>query len=492
MAISMLLRGPLVALSVVLSLGACGDSVTFIECPLGTRPEGDRCVPIGGGDTSIAADTAVAADTSMGTPHDSAAAGDTGSAEVTQDTEISVDTSSAPLGHGAACLKNADCAGGTCLDWPGGYCTALGCEADSCGDGSACMAVAGGNRVCLVACTGDADCRPDGQACKVLEDAIEGGLQRVCVGVREAAGATGAACLDPLGCLGAATCLGAFPGGYCAVIGCEGGEGCPADAGCVRLDGQPTCLKRCTDEASCGGTAGAERACSSLRTVEGVQAPFCISGAGDVPLGKACLSDFECAGGSCQILGDGRCSQSDAPCFIASEAEDCGPAEFCFVTGDSRSGVCATPCASGGVACPGATFCLAEGASVDDEAWCRPACTVGGGECDATEGLSCHFGVPISDGGQGRYVCGLVEDRGFGAACESDGDCASGACLLAGGDTGYCTRPCGFDGYCPFPGFCVHGAEDRCHLACLSSQDCPSGFTCDLATGSARDVCVAP
>ena len=48
---------------------------------------------------------------------------------------------------------------------------------------------------------------------------------------------------------------------------------------------------------------------------------------------------------------------------------------------------------------------------------------------------------------------------------------------------------CGADDACPFGGACVHGAESRCMRACFSSTDCQSGFSCDLVSGGAREVC---
>jgi len=483
-AFALLAAASLIATVAGVASVACGDSVRIVECPLGTLPEGDRCVPIAPEDATEAdtspSDTAVAPEVT-----DTATAAGDGQEEVAPD--AGPEDVAAPGTVGAACDRGVDCAGGTCLDWPGGYCTLLGCASGGCPEGSACVDFAG-NAICVRDCAEDGDCGSAAQACKALP-AEGGAVHRACVGVRPSAGATGASCADATGCLGAAICLTAFPGGYCAALDCAV-KGCPPEGRCVRVDGRPTCLLGCTDDASCGGVPGAERRCGALAAVPGGDpVQVCISGVAERELGELCRSDFECATGTCQILGEGRCSQSGGPCFPASVDMDCTGAEFCHVTGDSRVGVCARPCSLGGVACPGASFCLAED---DDPArgYCRPLCSPGGGECNAEASLVCRFGIPITDGGQGRYVCSRDRPRRLGALCQSGAACASGHCLLPAAGPGYCTMPCLDDGFCSFPGLCVYGAEERCHLACFSAEDCPVSFACELATGSSRPVCV--
>lgn len=469
-------------------LARCGDSVTFIDCPVGTTPQGSECVPIEAEDTGDGADTTAdtaAPDTT--TPLDSAPDGTTAPPD-TLAADADAGGDAAPLGEiGAACMKNADCADGTCLDWAGGYCTALGCTADSCPAGSHCRAFAG-NAVCLTDCAGDGDCRPTGQACKAL--LTDGALHQSCVGVDASAAGVGSPCADATDCAGGAACLGAFPGGYCATLGCTAGS-CPAGAACVRVDGVPSCLRTCAGDGDCDGAPGAERRCGVLDGVGGGgPVDVCISGAAEKVLGASCRTDFECADGTCEILGEGRCSQTNAPCNPATASADCNGAEFCHVTGESRVGVCARPCVIGGLPCAGTSFCVAE-TTDPSHGVCRPACSTGGAVCNADAGLVCLFGIPVDGGGQGRYVCGRVRPRDLGAPCTGAVQCRSAACLAPpGGGAGYCTTPCGDDDYCPFPGACVAaGAARTCLEACYAPADCPAGFTCGLVSGSSRKVC---
>jgi hypothetical protein len=482
------------ALTAIPLAGACGDSVTTIVCPIGTRPEGSVCVPIDGADTGQPADTAAT---------DSAAPGDTsapdGVGEITPSDETSSDdgADATPGPTGASCVKNAECAGGTCLNWTGGYCTALDCDAGSCGAGATCVTLAG-NHLCLAECASDADCAATTQRCKAL-DAPAGAdasatIVHVCVAVAADAAPIGAGCASPLDCAGAATCLASFPGGYCGILGCTA-TSCPADAACVKVDQVPTCLAGCAGDGDCHSVEGAERKCGVLPGIDQTPLSVCVSGLSGKDMGVSCLSDFECASGACQILGEGRCSNSERPCSTATAAADCTAAEFCRVGAQSRVGVCSQPCAaSGAVACPGASFCVADGWDGKD-AWCRPACTAPGADaaCNAAAGLSCGYGIPISDGGGGRYVCTRVRTGVPLAVCTGDAECGGATCLRPdGGGQGTCGAGCGEDGYCPFGGLCgdLAGAPDgACYRACLTIGDCPSGFGCARTGGSAWPVC---
>lgn len=465
--------------SVWLGAGGCGDTVTYIECPPGTVPVGSQCI--------------AAQDTQLETVEPDASQPDTtpvdGPETSAPDTEAPLDTTpaevEAPRATGASCTRNADCAGGTCLDWTGGYCTRLDCGGAGCGAGEVCLGFAG-NELCVASCQSDADCRTPDQACKTVVGGE--GVVKVCIGVDVDAGGTGAGCGDATDCAGRATCLAAFPGGYCAALGCDV-DACPAGAACVKVDGRPSCLLRCASDPDCGGQVGAERRCGVLQGTAGSPVDVCISGVAGKALGESCRSDFECTSGTCQILGEGRCSQTGWTCFLESVARDCNGAEFCQVTPESRVGVCSQPCALGGRTCPGASHCLAEG-DTPREAWCRPACTgPTDGACNAAAGLTCAFGVPVSDSGQGRYACTRTGGGSVFTGCNGDAACGGGSCLLDG-NSGYCTAACGEDSHCAFGGSCVFGASERCQRACLSSLDCPSGFACQLTSGSTREVCV--
>ncbi|MFT7582020.1 MAG: hypothetical protein ACI9MR_003701 [Myxococcota bacterium] len=467
----------------IAGVAGCGDTVTFIDCPPGTVPEGSECIPIedtGQPDSTVADSTANDSQT---------APTDTGVTPTDTGSDTGTDTGPTPQPVGSPCIRNADCTDGTCLDWTGGYCTKLGCGDSGCPTGSTCVALSAGNEICVADCNTSADCVEPAQACKQIDGRTDAsGLVAACIGVDSDAGGTGDTCADPTDCVAEATCLSAFPGGYCGALGCTASS-CPADARCVGLNDRPTCLRRCTDDAACDSMDGAERACGVLLAVNGNEAQVCISGLSGAAVGESCLSDFECESGTCEVIGEGRCSQTDTPCFTATVAEDCNGAEFCFIGADTRSGVCARPCALGGIACQGDTFCLAEGAD-PNRGTCRPRCGQGTTvQCASDLGFSCRYGLPISDSGQGRYVCSRSKPRSFGATCINGSQCASADCVV--GDPGYCSQTCGDDGYCPFPGSCVFdGANERCHLACFTSGDCPTGQICDQISGSARPVCV--
>lgn len=473
-------------LLLALALVGCGDTVTIIECPPGTQPVGSECIPLDPPDTSAPdmtdttdlGDTTVTPDTTD--PGDTTVTPDTTTLDTSDTTPPDADT---PRPTGSPCVRNADCAGGTCLDWTGGYCTRLDCDETPCGDGETCLALLG-NTLCVKDCEAGA-CPGADQRCKPL--LVSGELTPVCIGVDLDAATTGAPCQDPTDCQGAAACLASFPGGYCASLGCPTFP-CASGSTCVRVDGVPSCLETCRTNDDCGSAPGAERRCGVLASTSGAPVDVCISGIEGKPLGASCGSDFECGSGTCQILGEGRCSQTQAPCFVASVATDCNGAEFCQVNNQTRVGICSQPC-NAGRSCTGAAHCVTEGKD-PQSAWCRPACqSATDTSCNSAAGLSCAYGIPISDSGQGRYACSLARAGTPRASCTGDAQCAGATCIKPNSGPGYCAPACGADDFCPFGGACVHGNESRCMRACFSGADCQSGFSCDLVSGGARDVC---
>lgn len=474
------------ACGAVVAVG-CGGKVTYITCPEGTRPEGSECIPNVAPDTSVAEDTTETATDASLVEDTATTAPDTSVVEDATTTAPDADAA-APRATGEPCQRNLDCVGGTCLDWPGGYCTTLDCDEAGCaGADDVCAGLVAGNMLCVAGCASDGDCHAPDQACKRIK--VEGVVEGVCVGVQADAAAIGAGCTDPTGCAGPATCLSAFPGGYCAALGCPA-TACPSGSSCVRVDGQPSCLRACQGDDDCDSAVGAERKCGVLQGVTGAPVNVCVSGIAGKAMGASCLSDFECESGSCQILGEGRCSQTQRPCFPERADQDCNGAESCIVNGQNRVGLCSQPCRPGGTACPGASYCVAETDNPND-GWCRPACASSDDtSCNAAAGLRCAFGIPITDGAQGRYVCARAR-TGVLTSCTGAASCGAHACILDG-NSGYCSEPCGDDGYCPFAGSCVVGTAsgDRCQRACFTSDDCPSGFQCSLTTGATRSVCV--
>jgi hypothetical protein len=71
---------------------------------------------------------------------------------------------SAPVG--APCSADSECAGGTCLPLPGGYCTQANCSTDPCPEGSECFQLSDGGSACFKTCTSPSECRvPEGYTC---------------------------------------------------------------------------------------------------------------------------------------------------------------------------------------------------------------------------------------------------------------------------------------------------------------------------------------
>jgi hypothetical protein len=476
--VSPLIRPALVALT--LALVACGDTVTIVECPPGTRPEGSECLPLDEPDTTLPDSTPDTDLPDSGLPDTST---DTSTDTVPSDTTSEVEVSTTRP-TGSPCSRNADCQGGTCLDWTGGYCTLLDCDTAGCPTGETCLPLLG-NSICVKDCPAGTCGSPD-QQCKPLPTGS--GLAPVCIAIDVGAGSTGQTCRDPTDCAGQAACLAAFPGGYCASLGCPD-TACGAGSTCVRVDGVPSCLATCSTSADCDSEPGGERRCGVLSGVNNTPVDVCISGAEGKALGATCRTDFECGSGTCQVLGEGRCSQTQAPCFTSSVATDCNGAEFCQVTAESRVGICSQPC-NAGRGCSGAAHCVTESKD-PNQAWCRPSCSGSTDtSCNTVAGLTCAFGIPVSDSGQGRYACALSRAATPRATCNGDAQCPGGTCIKPSNSNGYCAPACGADDFCPFGGSCVTTASQRCMRACFSNTDCPSNFACGFTTGSPRDVCV--
>jgi hypothetical protein len=496
---------------------ACGDVVMIVECPLGTMPEGSTCVPWSSDGSSTEPDAAIEPSPDVSEPPVDTPTFPMADVPVTDapsdvspplDGQQTLDVPDAgPVGGGLGdpCVKNDDCDGGTCLDWPQGYCTSLDCDDQApCEDGGACVPLMGGNRVCLLECQDDSTCNGPHQACKTLSQGQSASFLSTCHGIEEDASGVGGTCDEHTHCLGAASCLSTMPGGYCAVQGCGPGT-CDAGSVCISYGGIATCLKECAVDEDCEGQPGSERRCGVLKALSGNLAGACISGASGAAVGEQCLNDFECASGTCDLLGEGQCSQTGAPCFESSGDVDCEPTEFCLVNGENGVGSCTQPC-SLTAACPGAGLC--EGQPGAAQGWCRAPCGgVGQDEvCRPETGFSCTFGFPIGEtSGQGRYLCMRPREGAIGSLCYEDVECESGVCdkppAVDGGEdpggdpsegltAGLCTTACGDSLYCPFPTLCVASLpQGSCKLACLSVVDCPTELACASQPGGLSGIC---
>ena len=393
---------------------------------------------------------------------------------------------------GKGCKKDDDCAGtdlaAVCLDWLKGYCSVTGCGPSGvqCPVGSVCMPMTASTSACAVTCASDSDCRTeDGYACKALPD-LSGAGVRVCWQVK-VKGGPGAPCQGAKDCAGAADCLTNFDGGYCAVRWCRADWPCPDGALCVKLNGVPTCMKTCGADVDCA-VEGALRACMELKSAStGEKVKVCGSGTKGVPLGGVCRNDSECTSFQCFIAYTGHCSLTKT--LMCKLTEDCPGGEICIPTPEDTFGYCTKSCNQTCQA-PNLGYCI--GGPEEGKGECLPPCQKPlDPACNSKAGLACMFGDPIGE--TGRYACAHLSPGAVGAVCTSDADCHSGQCLVGPDGGGYCTSPCGFAGYCPFPTRCqtVLG-QSRCLLRCMSSEDCPKGLFCSVPNGATLDVCYLP
>ena len=474
------------SIAILFVFAACGDRVILLECPLGTMPQGSTCVPYeppqdiyvppladGLGDFAVESETTVSSDATAEVGH--------------LDTDAKpADVTVAEPAIGSPCVKAADCGeGGTCLNWPGGYCSRLDCTVATCPDGSHCVPVSGGNSACLRGCDQDTDCSnlPQ-QACKQASTAGGPTSVRVCYGLSEEAGPIGAHCQSPSDCEGPALCEALSPDGYCSLSDCES-SGCPQGARCARLQGHYFCMRECASDGDCAGGDEGEQTCLSLKDPDKKPIDVCSPGGGDQVIGEACVSDIECTSAECLILGAGRCSQSKAPCDTEL---DCGGAEFCNAGPQNTVGYCSGNC-SLNLPCPGAGFCALSNDL--NTGICRAACPSGtdAGSCPVDDGFSCVYGVPLG-AISGKFLCHIAQAGEVGSPCTNNEDCPAGSC--SGGSENVCIQPCSADFECPFPGTCHKDADGStmCRPTCLSASDCSGKAVCEPAMGGQANACI--
>ncbi|MBI4508272.1 MAG: hypothetical protein HY698_01465 [Deltaproteobacteria bacterium] len=67
---------------------------------------------------------------------------------------------------GEPCSQAGECAGGTCLSLPGGYCSKMGCADSGCPEGSTCFSLQDGGSACFKSCEAPSGCRvAEGYTC---------------------------------------------------------------------------------------------------------------------------------------------------------------------------------------------------------------------------------------------------------------------------------------------------------------------------------------
>lgn len=316
---------------------------------------------------------------------------------------------------GDECVGNESCPmGGFCYaesfgGWPGGACTAFGCDlaANDCPGDAECLPSpfgGGGGGLCVDGCVTDADCRvADGYACRPSSaDQTRMACQAACTSDAQCSG--GSVCNPALGtcdapftpsqlgqmcnrrtggCTGG-SCLtesgNGFPGAYCAYVGCTVGDDttCPTGGACSpSVGGLGICLRACTASTDCrtGYRCGPVDPSSETST------NACVPG---------CTAHSDCANEGFQCNpGTGLCTvpfelpRLGEPCAVAS---DC-PGGRCLTEADGwPAGTCAyAGCRLSGTGpmqmCPAGSVCVDDERSDPELGHCIDACTVGTSGC---------------------------------------------------------------------------------------------------------------
>ena len=388
----------------------------------------------------------------------------------------------APGAVGAACFMDKDCANaGVCFDWPGGYCTLLGCTGnDTCPEEAACLPLLENGTGCFDRCGGPGDCRP-GYGCKGIPDAT-GGAELICHPVGGEQLPAGAACEDHGECVGDLSCVHLGGGFRCTKVGCDMDTPCPDNHECIWLGWVTACLPACETTADCEDL-GDGLICEERENLSEQEVLVCVTPTAGLTIGSACAFAAECQSGVCNLAVVGTCSDSGKPC---SSDQSCQMG-VCVSDPSVQSGVCTDYCS-------GAEFCD-EGLCVDlggASPVCAPSCAGWDDDCGPEGmGLSCIFGDLVSPPASGKYACALVTSGLGGTPCEDDLQCADGDCYRPEDEDGFCATLCGLGADCPFGAICVQkDADFVCMRRCASNLNCGDGFTCTTTTYSAMSICI--
>lgn len=349
------------------------------------------------------------------------------------------------LNSGAACVTDAQCQSGHCVD---GFC----CDAACTGTCDACSAAKKGQGL-------DGSCGPIASGSDPDD---------------ECAAEPASSCGKTGVCNGQSACQLYMSGTTCALVSCSGGVLQNADT----CDGAGVCVDG--GSMSCGAyqcdPAGA--ACLSGCAADSDCAAGSYCGAASQCVGKnvdgaACSASNQCASGHCVdgVCCDSACSGACEACSGAKKGQGfdgtCGP----VVSGNDPDDDCAAePSSSCGRtgACNGAGACQLYPSGQT----CALASCSGGVQQNAD---TCNGSGVCVDGGSvacGAYQCG-------GAACltvcAADTDCAAG-------------------NYCNAAAQCVPTIPDG--GACSSSNQCASGscadgVCCNSACSGACEACTA-
>lgn len=438
--------------------------------------------------------------------------------------DTGVDAGPPPSNVGEPCRGDMDCdePAGTCVDLPGGYCTAIcsggeECPADSecvvvdrmgtaiclascdpassedqCRAGYGCGATMGTPPVCLPGCEEDSDCG-EGRMCDV------GGGPSGAGQCFDPESSTGDACESEGECPAGGFCLPerfGFPGGYCAQFGCdaEADTGCEAGDHCFPTRGGGICFAGCETDDDC---TREDYDCQDSLDFPGRMT--CQPAFEDANLGGVCSAGRgDCTGGAC--LSESETGWPDSTCVATgcdpeAAEPDCPGDGVCIPAGDS--GLCVDGCETGGD-CRDGYDCRPSDPEDDTSATaCLPGCD--DSSVCGNDGFECNPGTGL--------CTEPFDEANLGEPCVDGEDCVGGRCLDeedTGWPAGTCTYPgCrlsgdGREAECPTGSACVDDASGDpelgvCVASCTVDADpstCRPAYVCvEVSAGSTEGTC---
>lgn len=411
-----------------------------------------------------------------------------------------------------ACGGSDTCCSGTCKDTQSddANCGTCGTTCDT-QSGESCTA--GTPAVCCGTgesnCSGTCSALVDDAHCGSCTNACDTGLGEACTPPTSGAGSVacctaaenncGGTCADPM--TDEANCGGCAGAGG---VACGAGETCMMGLCCG--PGQTNCGGVCvdllTDASSCGqcGQSCSGEVCNGGTCAGSCDPGFdecnggCVSFDND-PLHcgdctTKCAADQVCNNGACASMCDageascnGACVDLDAP---QGDPNHCGScSRVCAVGEECVAGQCQLDCAPGTVLCNGVCIDPQE-----DEANCGACFGNGGVVCGATQ--TCSGGLCCASGkvNVGGICCNAGEINCGGACVDPDTSAAHcGGCNAACGSPSTCE-----DGVCCAAGLdhcggnaCTNMQTDvdncgACGTKCGAAETCDAGLCCDIAT----------
>ncbi len=309
---------------------------------------------------------------------------------------VGSDSTILPGETGAACVVETDCV--SPLSCIASKCQPVGCESGllgcACGNGGACGASSSGIALqCVAGACVYPDCSATGQTgcpclhneiCANPTDVCEDGVcfAGECIVGQSGCACNGGTCADGLMCKDGAVCTDAtgFPGGFClANSACYAGARCDTVNGnCVACaPGSVGC--QCAFNNACDGDMSCMAGICVTPDMVPPENPKCYTPClSDLVsetelrtcsadgLLDGCISDFQCADGSCLKEGEQKpvCSNDlDCPffqtCLMGKCYANCETNSDCATGLGCHNRVCRVPCrtSAGAAPCPGGMSC---------------------------------------------------------------------------------------------------------------------------------------